>query len=303
MKKQNKTLLKTLSMAALLAINSYAYQAGTGASDNGTASNTAVGQAAEATGAYSATATGANSNASAAEATVLGAQSSASGVASTVLGAQSNATGDYSTAIGAYSNALANNSVAIGTGARANESGVVSFGRGIENGDVSNSFARLVNIADPINAHDAVNLNYLTTTLTSYYTKAQVDTLLTNAISSAATYTDTAVGGITSGASSSYVDSQDAATLQQSKSYTDQQIAETKKEAAKGTALAIALGTPLDYSNGSNAMAIGTGYYKGEKAISIMGGKRLNNGISYTAGFASAGSGEHAFKAGVGFSW
>lgn len=111
------------------------------------------------------------------------------------------------------------------------------------------------------------------------------DTVATTTLSQANAYTDAAVGNIVNSANQ----------------YTDQQVAKVSKEAAQGTALAIALSTPLDFSNGSNAMAIGTGFYKGQSALSVVGGKRLDN-LTYTAGVAKTGS-EHAVKLSLGISW
>lgn len=288
----SKKHIVSLSLVAAFAVNNYAYEAGIGATDNGTASNTATGQNATATGLSNSTSYGAFSKALANEATAYGAYTEASGISSIVYGAQSSALGDYSTSIGGLTTSSASFSVALGRGSVANESYVVSVGRGVENGDIVDSFKRIVNVADPINAHDAVNLNYLNTTLSSYYTKTQVDTLLAGLsggsvdLSSAYTYTDTKA----------------SQTLQSAKAYTDEQITEAKKEARAGVALALALSTPLDFSNGKSAMNIGTGYYKGESAVGLNFGRKVNDYTHYTFGIASNG-GEQAFKASVGFSW
>lgn len=88
-----------------------------------------------------------------------------------------------------------------------------------------------------------------------------------------------------------------------SNAYTDQAVSVAKKEAAQGTALAIALSTPISFQNGSNAMNIGTGFYKGEKAVALTFGKKVSDYTSYTVGVASAGTGATAVKAGIGFNW
>lgn len=168
------------------------------------------------------------------------------------------------------------------------------MGKSAENGDVGlEILTRIINVADPINAHDAVNLNYLTT---NYYTKAVTDAALATTLTSANTYTDS-VATTTLSQANAYTDAAVGSVVNTANQYTDQQIAKVSKEAAQGTALA----TPLDFSNGSNAMAIGTGFYKGQSALSVVGGKRLDN-LTYTAGVAKTG-GEHAVKLSLGFSW
>jgi len=88
-----------------------------------------------------------------------------------------------------------------------------------------------------------------------------------------------------------------------SNAYTDQEVAVAKKEASQGTALAIALATPMSFHNGNNAMNIGTGYYKGEKAISVKLGKKVDDSMYYTVGVATAGNDTVAAQASVGWSW
>lgn len=91
--------------------------------------------------------------------------------------------------------------------------------------------------------------------------------------------------------------------ISSSNSYTDREIGVAKKEAAQGTALALALGTPMNFERGNNAMNIGSGYYHGEKAISLVIGKRVNENVHYTIGVATAGQGATAVKTSVGFNW
>ena len=91
--------------------------------------------------------------------------------------------------------------------------------------------------------------------------------------------------------------------VEESNSYTDREISIAKKEASQGTALAIALATPMSFHNGNNAMNIGTGYYKGEKAVSLKIGRKLNDSTYYTLGVATAGRKATAVQAAMGWSW
>ena len=59
----------------------------------------------------------------------------------------------------------------------------------------------------------------------------------------------------------------------------------------------------MSFQNGNNAMNIRTGYYKGEKAISVKLGKKVDDSIYYTVGVATAGKDAVAAQASVGWSW
>lgn len=266
--------------------------------DGSTASgleSVAIGNQSTASG-ITAVAVGNYSSATNERASAFGNRSTASGVGSTALGDWSEASANGATALGASSTASGVGSLALGYNARALGVGSVALGDNavatedytVSVGSVGN-YRRIVNVADPINSYDAVNLNYL---LTNYYTKTQIDTLLSGLS-----------GGVVDLSSAyAYTDATAQTTLNQSRAYTDQQIAETKKEARAGVALALALSTPLDFSNGKNALNIGTGYYKGESAIGLNFGRKVNDYTHYTLGVAS-NSRDNAFKASVGFSW
>jgi len=117
----------------------------------------AAGMGASASGAQS-SALGDFSTASAPQTTALGYSANASASNATALGANSQASGVNSTAIGANAMALADNSVAIGANSVATDPNTVSFGNA-----AAGQYRRLVNIADGIDAHDAVNMSQLTT--------------------------------------------------------------------------------------------------------------------------------------------
>jgi autotransporter adhesin len=101
-----------------------------------------------------ATAAGAGASASGNNAAALGAGSLASGMNSAAFGAGAIASGSNAVAFGAGAQATATNSVAIGAGSMATFMNTVSVG------SVGN-YRRVVNVADPIDAHDAVTLGYL----------------------------------------------------------------------------------------------------------------------------------------------
>ena len=292
-------IITRLSLIAILSINLHAYEVG-GGEDNGQISNVSVGFLANSVNTFD---------------TTLGNSAITGGTTAgnTAIGASSYAE-NRSTALGYNASATGVSSIAIGDYSVTTEDATVSFG-------TSTFRRRLINVADPINAFDAVNLNYLNSALTNYYTKTQVDTLISSVsggsvdLSGVYTYIDTKIATVSSsgGVSSSYVDTQDAQTLssanaytdakvQEAKAYTDQQVQEAKKEARAGVALALALSTPLDFSNGSNAMNIGTGYFKGQSAVGINFGKKINDYTHYTLGVAR-NSQDSAVKASVGFSW
>jgi autotransporter adhesin len=113
----------------------------------------AMGSAAQATQ-DNATAIGGESQASGVGATAVGSTSVASGLAASTLGFGAQATGDESVAIGYLSQATAQSSVAIGWNSIADAANTVSVGS-------TGNYRRIVNVADPTGAHDAVTLGYL----------------------------------------------------------------------------------------------------------------------------------------------
>ena len=107
----------------------------------------------------------------------VGSASTVIGDVSVALGHATKAAGIYSTVLGGFSRALANNSVALGSNSIANDADTISVGHlstdrfpGNEALYGSDYFRRIVNVADGINAHDAVTLGQLNDALNYYYT-------------------------------------------------------------------------------------------------------------------------------------
>jgi autotransporter adhesin len=117
--------------------------------------STATGTNAQATG-FDSTATGVSARATGVESTATGQFSQAAGDGSTATGRAAQATATGSTAIGAQSRATATNSVALGRNSVADEANTVSVGS-------PGRRRRITNVADGVNAFDAVNVRQLNT--------------------------------------------------------------------------------------------------------------------------------------------
>lgn len=279
---------KILCISILTTLQLLAYEAGINADGSG----------------GNATAIGDNSVATGLDSTAIGEYSIATGNNSIAIGMNSNAAGNNSTAIGSYTNVenSTTNSVAIGTGSvvyatnyntglpMANQDNVVSFGRTAENGSIGQEVTRrLINISDPINAHDAVNLNYLEN---NYYNKTYIDSLntnVTNVLNSANNYADT----------------QDRAVLNESKSYTDNKINSLEQTLTKdiktATATSIALGvSPILADGNKNAIGLGFGNYEGQSAAAINYIAEINKNTHVQLG-SSLNATSKGFKAGVSY--
>ena len=156
----------------------------TASGDNSSASgynNTASGIASNAFG-YRNTASGFTSSAFGYSNYADGDYSSAFGMLNTASGSHSSAfglwntaSGNYSSAFGFQSQALQANSTALGYRAVANVAGVVSFGHSASDLNIfgvaygSDLNARLIHVADGVDATDAVNLGQLNTAIAGTY--------------------------------------------------------------------------------------------------------------------------------------
>lgn len=287
---------KIICISILTAIQLLAYEAGINADGSG----------------VNATAIGDNSTATGLDSTATGEYAIATGNNSIAIGNNSNAAGNNSSAIGSFTNvdATTNYSIAIGTGSvvyatdyntglpLTNQDNVVSFGRTAENGSIGMEITRrLINISDPINAHDAVNLNYLNN---NFYTKTYIDSIN----SSANTYADTQ-DTIMLNESKSYADTQDRAVLNESKSYTDNKINSLEQTLTKdiktATATSIALGvSPILADGNKNAIGLGFGNYEGQSAAAINYIAEINKNTHVQLG-SSLNATSKGFKAGVSY--
>jgi autotransporter adhesin len=97
---------------------------------------------------------GVNSQATAGNASAIGSQAMASGLGSTAVGSNASTSGTGAAALGFGASASADNSVAIGWNSIADVANTVSVGS-------AGNYRRIVNVADPTGAHDAVTLGYL----------------------------------------------------------------------------------------------------------------------------------------------
>lgn len=265
------------------------------------------------------------------QSTIIGGNSS--GVQLTTgVGTDVSLSGEKSSAVGQFINLSGDNSIAMGSIITSNASGTMSFGSNINNivagSVIFSSYAVDANskfdfggrtltnyiVSTPVNSTDAANKGY-------------VDTVYNNAI----TYTNnlfSSFGGGGGGGSmdygyvdaassttlaqaQSYADQGDANTLQQAttyaKSYTDAKIDEVKQELRgeihRGTALAIALSTPVVIENGKKqAVNIGVGQYKSASAIGITYARRVSKDtfVNFGASFVEQ---DVATRAGVNYSF
>jgi len=125
-----KTSLIKLSIVAVLATNVYGYHAGSGATDNGVARNTAVGVDANANGSTGkpAAALGYKANASKNNAVAIGSKAQATEVNTVAIGTQAEASNKTATAIGYKSIASGDKSTVVGTQAQASKTKSQAFG-------------------------------------------------------------------------------------------------------------------------------------------------------------------------------
>lgn len=246
--------------------------------------------------------------------------SAASGISAVAVGAGVMALGDFSTAFGVNAQAQAANSTAIGFGAVATEAHTIAVGA------ADGQMNRIVNMADGVDAHDAVNLGQLQATLAQ--ANAYTDTAVATGSAAANAYTDNREAAIredmeagdeaTLASAIEYTDTTAAATLNSAKTYTnnaitalqddfdsfrgdvDRQFGEQGRQINTVGALsaALAMAAPDARVKGANQFSMGVGHYRDRQAVSVGYSRLMSPRASVRIGAAFA-DGDNA--AGVGF--
>lgn len=190
---------------------------------------------------------------------VVGAESANGGLA---LGNNARASAVGSTAYGVGAKATAENSVALGADSVADRENTVSVG----NQDVKRTVS---NVADGVQAHDAVNVQQLNGNLAQ--TKQE-------SVAAAKNYTDQQVGEIRG------------------------DIRRMDRSFRKGIASVAALQMTTPYAPGRVAVNAGTALYRGQAAVAV-GVSYWNTAgdFNVNAGVATAGSNSTVLRAGIGY--
>ncbi|MES2402919.1 MAG: YadA-like family protein [Pseudomonadota bacterium] len=237
----------------------------------------------------------------------LGSAAQATQTNATAVGGLSQATGAGATALGSLAEATGSSAVAIGYGSIADAASTVSVG-------TTSSFRRIVNVADPTGAHDAMTLGYFNTHVSSLFAEInQLQGQLAGLDSSPQTMTTAAppapqqAGSVpgtapptadaaTLAGANAYTDQQTQEALSSAKTYTDAQGAQTLSSAKAYTDAAVA-----DVASDLSAFEQQTNarFNEQDRRIDRLGA--MGEASSHMA-MSAAGAGENGrLAAGVGF--
>jgi hypothetical protein len=238
----------------------------------------------------------------------LGSAAQATQTNATAVGGLSQATSAGATALGSLAEATGSSSVAIGYGSIADVANTVSVG-------TPSSFRRIVNVADPVAAHDAMTLGYFNTHVSSLFAEInQLQGQLTELDATSQSVTTSAAppalqeGNSVQGAApptadsatlagaNAYTDQQTQEALSSAKTYTDAQNAQTLSSANAYTDAAVAdVASDLStFEQQTNAR-----FNEQDRRIDRLGA--MSEASSHMA-MGAAGAGENGrLAAGVGF--
>lgn len=251
--------------------------------------------------------------------------SAASGIGAVAVGAGVMALGDFSAAFGVNAQAQATNSTAIGFGAVATEANTIAVGA------TDGTMNRIVNMADGVDAHDAVNLSQLQAAITT--SNAYTDTAVATGGTAANAYTDNREAAIRSdmgagdaatlATSKSYTDTRSTQTLASANTYTDNKFAswndsftqyqqqtdlrfrQTEARIDRSGAMQTAMAQMTASAAGVrtiNRVAVGMGAQNGRAALAVGYQRAIGDKAAFTLGGAFSGD-ESSAGVGYGFGW